>query len=125
VANFTPAGCDAVALYPYQGGAAADFAMPDLLPHMLQRLESLGWDPATQPLIGVPQTFAFAPESPPTSAQVIAQTTAYCAAGASSILFYAWNDADPGPKAQLFNTPTLRGAAASAIDHCQAIWARP
>jgi hypothetical protein len=120
--NFTPAGCDAVALYPYRRGPGADFSMTDLLPHMLRRLGSLGWDPATQPLIGVPQTFAFGQDAPPTGADVMAQTTAYCAAGASSIIFYAWNDADPGPKAQLFNTPSLRAAAASALAQCQAIW---
>jgi hypothetical protein len=122
VGNFTPTGCDAVALYPYRRGSAGDFSMPDLLPHMLQRLQALGWDPTTQPLIGVPQTFAFGSDAPPSAAEVIAQTTAYCAAGASSILFYAWNDTDPGPKAQLFNTPTLRAAAASAMAQCQDIW---
>ena len=52
----------------------------------------------------------------------MAQTNAYCAAGASSILFYAWNDTHPGPKSQLFNTPSLRAAARAAMDQCQAIW---
>jgi hypothetical protein len=96
--------------------------MHDLLPYMLQRLRSLGWDPATQPLVGIPQTFAFGQDSPPTPEQVVAQTTAYCAAGAASILFYAWNDAEAGPKSQLFNTPALRQAAASAAQACHTIW---
>jgi hypothetical protein len=122
VENFSPTACDGVALYPYRRGSGADFSMPDLLPHMLQRLASLGWNPSTGPLIGVPQTFAFGSDGPPTAAEVMAQTTAYCAAGASSILFYAWNDADSGPKAQLFNTPSLRAAASSAMQACQALW---
>jgi hypothetical protein len=122
VANYTSAGCDAVALYPYQRGDGAEFSMRDLLPHMLQQLQSLGWDASKQPLIGIPQAFAFGSQAPPTPDQVLAQTTAHCSAGASSILFYAWNDSDTGPKTQLFNTPSLRQSARSALEACQAIW---
>ena len=127
VRNFTPTGCDAVALYPYRRQTtsrqvAADFSMRDLLPYMLQRLGERGWDPTSQPLIGVPQTFGFGTLPPPRAGEVAAQTAAYCAAGASSIVFYAWNDSDTGPKAQLFNTPDLRQAAISALDACRAAW---
>jgi hypothetical protein len=124
IRNFTPTGCDAVALYPYrrQAAASADFSMRDLLPYMLQRLQERGWDSATQPLLGIPQAFGFGAAPPPRAADVVAQTTAYCAAGASAILFYAWNDTDPGPKTQLFNSAPLRQAARSALYACQAIW---
>ena len=126
--NFTPAGCDAVALYPYTRGVrtdqddGVDWSMADLLPYMLDRLRDRGWDPAQQPLIGVPQTFRVADGAVVTDASVAAQTAAYCAAGASAILFYAWNDSFGGPKAELFNTSALRAGAAAGLATCQTIW---
>jgi len=129
--NFTPAGCDAVALYPYARAVRAqqddgvDWSMADLLPHMLDRLRERGWDPAQQPLIGVPQTFRVADGAVLSDASVAAQTVAYCAGGASVILFYAWNDSFSGPKAELFNTPALRSGAAAGLTTCRAIWSTP
>jgi hypothetical protein len=123
--NFTPAGCDAVALYPYARADlndGIDWSMADLLPYMLDRLRDRGWDPAQQPLLGVPQTFRVTDGAVLTDASVAAQTAAYCAAGASAILFYAWNDSFGGPKAELFNTPALRSGAAAGLTTCRAIW---
>jgi hypothetical protein len=127
VRNFTPTGCDAVALYPYRRQTATretpvDWSMRDLLPYMLQRLEERGWDKTSQPLIGIPQAFAFGPSVPPRPSEVVAQTTAYCAVGASAIVFYAWNDSYTGLKAQLFNSPELRQAASDGLDQCRAVW---
>lgn len=126
--NFTSTGCDAVALYPYRRPAAGrnaqvDWSMHDLLPYMQRRLREKGWDPATQPLVGIPQTFAFGRAPAPTPADIATQTGAYCAAGASSIVFYAWNDSYSGPKAQLFNAPDLRQGVADSLGVCQSQWA--
>ena len=126
--NFTPTGCDAVALYPYARADlndGIDWSMADLLPYMLDRLRDRGWDPAQQPLFGVPQTFRVANGAVLTDASVAAQTGAYCAAGASAIVFYAWNDSFGGPKAELFNTPALRSGAAAGLTACRAIWSAP
>jgi hypothetical protein len=128
LANFSPTGCDAVALYPYgrPGGpeevAHIDWSMGELLPYMLARLREHGWEPARQPLLGIPQAFRFGDTPAPTAADVAAQTAAYCGSGASAILFYAWNDSYTGPKAALFNAPDLRQGALDGLAQCQAIW---
>jgi len=46
-----------VALYPYGRGAADtyDWSMASLLPSMLSQLQQAGWDPSSQPLIGIPR----------------------------------------------------------------------
>ena len=132
LSNFTPLGCDAVALYPYARGQVAadldtgvDWAMTDLLPYMRDQLRQRGWDAAQQPLIGIPQTFRLPDGAVPTDASVATQTGAYCAGGASAILFYAWNDSWSGPKAELFNAPGLRSGAASGLANCRAVWSTP
>jgi hypothetical protein len=131
LANFTPSGCDAVALYPYARGGAGDqdagvdWAMTDLLPYMRDQLRAHGWDPTQQPLIGIPQTFGLPDGLAPTDATVATQTAAYCAGGASAIFFYAWNDSFGGPKAELFNAPTLRLGAATGLSTCRAAWSTP
>jgi hypothetical protein len=129
--NFTVAGCDAVALYPYAHGrgvgdeANIDWSMSDLLPSMLARLRQAGWDPTMQPLIGVPQAFRFGQTDGPTPADVTAQAAAYCAAGASSIVFYAWNDSQPEPKAELYDAADLREGASQGMAACRAAWRAP
>lgn len=119
VANFTSAGCDAVALYPYARGSAidqgtVDWSMADLLPFMLDRLRQRGWDPNVQPVIGIPQTFELADGVSPDESSVAAQMAAYCRAGAHTILFYAWNDSFGGPKTELFSGGALRQAPKQA-----------
>ncbi|MBV9545387.1 MAG: hypothetical protein JOY61_13540 [Chloroflexi bacterium] len=128
VANFTPTGCDAVALYPYARGGTgqtdtADWSMAALLPHMLAELQRAGWDPTNQPLIGIPQTFRFDDAAFPTAADVAAQTSAYCAAGASSVVFYAFDDSHAPPKDELFDATDLQDGARQGLATCQSIWA--
>jgi hypothetical protein len=92
---------------------------------MRDQLRQRGWDPAQQPLIGIPQSFRLPDGAVPTDASVASQTAAYCAGGASAILFYAWNDSLGGPKAELFNAPGLRSGAASGLASCRAVWSTP
>ena len=126
ISNFTPTGCDAVALYPYArmtgSSDSIDWSMGELLPYMLEALRERGWDPALQPLVGIPQTFRFGTASRPTAVDVAAQTAAYCAGGASAIVFYAWNDSAIGPKAELFDAPDLRQGATDGLTACDALW---
>lgn len=127
VSNFTPTGCDAVALYPYARMHAtvddsSDWSMRDLLPYMLHALLDRGWDPARQPLVGIPQTSRFGGAARPTADDVRTQTAAYCAGGASAIVFYAWNDSASGPKAELFDAPDLRQGASDGLAACAAVW---
>src|SRR5437899_11093371 len=94
----------------------------ELLPTTLAALSERGWDPALQPLVWIPQTFRFGPASSPTAVDVAAQTAAYCAGGASAIVFYAWNDSAIGPKAELFDAPDLRQGATDGLTACDALW---
>jgi hypothetical protein len=127
VVNFTPLGCDAVALYPYAAIGQTDqdgidWGMSDLLPYMLNELRTRGWDPNLQPLIGIPQTFALAQNIAPGESSVATQTAAYCRAGAHTILFYAWDDSFARPKIELFNSPELRSGAEAGLSSCRATW---
>jgi hypothetical protein len=129
VGNFTVTGCDAVALYPYapvgapDQAADLDWSMGSLLPYMLDGLRAHGWDPTQQPLIGIPQAFASVDRVMPTDLDISTQTAAYCAAGATTILFYAWNDSLQAPKFELFNSATLRSGVVSGMAACAGIWA--
>jgi hypothetical protein len=132
LANFSPTACDAVAVYPYgrttgsqADEASIDWSMNDLLPYMLQALRDRGWDPERQPLIGIPQTFRFGQTSSPTAVDVATQTAAYCSAGASAIVFYAWNDSALAPKAELFDAPDLRQGATDGLARCRVLWQVP
>jgi hypothetical protein len=82
----------------------------------------VGWDPTTEPLIGIPQAFRFGQADGPTQADLAAQATAYCAAGASSIVLYAWDDTQAQPKAELFDAGDLQQGAAQGIAACRAWW---
>ncbi|MBV9358900.1 MAG: hypothetical protein JO023_25620 [Chloroflexi bacterium] len=128
--NFSPTACDAVALYPYGNLKATgdasniDWSMKALLPYMLGQLRERGWDPKHQPLIGIPQTFRPTGHQAPTSNAVATQAEAYCDAGASTILFFAWHNTLDDSLAELFNTSDLRQGAAEGISGCETRWAR-
>lgn len=124
VANFTPTGCDAVAVYPYSVADATDtdWTMRDLLPYMLDRLRGLGWDPARQPLVGIPQAFRARGALSPAAIDVATQTAAYCAAGASAIAFYAWDEASGSTTFELYDAPDLRQGATNGLARCKAFW---
>lgn len=126
--NYSPRWCDGVMIYSYvpakspgPATSAYDWRMTTTLPIALQDLRNLGWNPTTQPLIGVPQAFGyvprtgvrqktFAPEyrSQPPSTALSAQVSSFCANGAKSIVAYAWNDGSTGHVYELSNSQALR-----------------
>jgi hypothetical protein len=127
IRNFSPTACDAVALYPYAGPrdqAGTDRSMARLLPYMKTRLRERGWDPARQPLIGIPEAFRAGAPAASTATELAVQTAAYCAAGASSIIFFAWDDGSAGAKWELSNAPDLRRGVADGLGRCRALWDR-
>jgi hypothetical protein len=131
VSNFDPRACDLVALYPYGVDEAndrsdVDWSLGAVLPYMLAKLRSRGWNPEKQPLIGMPQAFGYAyPGVPgrfyptPTASDVTAQVISYCRAGATAIMPYAWDDNYPGPKHALYNTPALLDGLRHGIQICR------
>jgi hypothetical protein len=127
IGNFSPTACDAVALYPYAGPrdpSGTDWSMARLLPYMQARLREKGWDPARQPLVGIPEAFRAGASAAPTATDLAVQTAAYCAAGASSIIFFAWDDSSPSAKWELVDTPDLRRGVADGLGRCRAVWDR-
>ena len=132
--NFTPLGCDVVALYPYAYSekttadrSQVDWSMSLSLPYALDILRSRGWDAVRNPLIGVPQ--AMGSPNPakgeyilPEADDIAAQTAAYCKAGAIAILPYAWNDNRTDIPNELYNTANLREGLQRGLQECAQYW---
>lgn len=133
VRNFSPTACDAVALYAYGMPVSGDpvdvdWSMEQLLPRAMELLRARGWDPSRQPFLGVVQAFGTVEAPPeqsfvlPRAQDVATQAEAYCRAGATGILHFAWNDLGTGPKVQLAQSPDLRAGVADGVQRCQAAW---
>lgn len=125
--NFSPRACDLVDLYVYSlshRAPTSDYSMAWTLPAMIAGLREHGWNPATTPLIGSPQAWE---GTPPTAAQIAAQTTAFCAYGAQSIIAFAWhNFPSSGPLAEpeLADSADMRRGLVTGVQACRRIWAR-
>ncbi|MGN6413381.1 hypothetical protein [Flexivirga sp.] len=140
--NVSPQWCDAILLYGYAPLGSdprpnhVDWTMSAELPKTLAKLRTTGWDPTVEPLIGVPQAFVFNPrvyvkggknyrdyfaiQSPAGLAQ---QTTAFCEAGADSVIAYAWNDSNRGGVSELGTNANLRQGFRQGLANCRRIWA--
>jgi hypothetical protein len=101
--NYSNAGCDMVGLYNYtdlgsepSNGEDYDWSMKTLLELQKRDLGNRGWVQANTPMLGIAQAFAGPYEERYwpgiTTAEMITQAEAFCAAGASSIAWYAWHD---------------------------------
>ncbi len=139
VQNFTPAGCDMVALYPYavnqfNDPTLVDWSMSALLPMELQALRDMGWDQSREPLIGMPHTFSFQKLSfghyyyvLPRAQDIKLQSEAYCKAGAVALLAYTWDDNYAAtPRTELFNSPDMVQGLQQGMQVCQSqYWTQP
>jgi hypothetical protein len=151
LSNYSPQGCDVVALYPYDGQASnkqtaerlakkTDWNMDKavwpcgsekctLLKFYKHELRKLGWTPAT-PLIGVPQAFGFDFSDAsgqgfvwpaPTTRQLAEETAAFCAQGAVAIVAWAWDTPASNSSTPYMDRP-LRDGLAKGASTCRAIW---
>ncbi|MGI8761859.1 MAG: hypothetical protein ACR2LF_11320 [Jatrophihabitantaceae bacterium] len=134
--NYSPRWCNAVLIYAYGPftaslfGSTVEWDMSSTLPQALALLRAKGWDSATQPLIGTPQAFGYAPAvangrrpqfvRAPTAAQLATQVAAFCRFGARSILAYAWRDGARGNVTELSSSPVLRSGLAAGVRVCRA-----
>ncbi|MGH2447936.1 MAG: hypothetical protein ACRDFS_04970 [Chloroflexota bacterium] len=131
MANFTPRGCDMVALYiygesPWFSVHSVDWTMHRVLPYEKAYLRRRGWNIKREPLVGIPQAFTplhaggvdWAPE---TGSALATQVTAFCKGGASAILAYAWRDHNPG-RGELGNDPELRAGLEAGMENCRSDW---
>jgi hypothetical protein len=133
--NFSPRYCDLVALYPYATNYGVgpndpsqyDWSMTYMLPAMYEDLEKRGWNPSTEPLVGVPQAFGWGNYVAPTGADITTQMTAYCEAGAVALLAYSWEDsyalANPnGSFTEPVNSADMRAGLARGLTRCLSYW---
>ena len=150
-ANYSPQGCDMVALYPFDPNGsdksvetalanATDWKMSSpvwpcgpkkctLLDFYKYALRQQGWTPAT-PLIATPQSFGVSTIkptgqpfywNPPTSKQLADETAAFCAGGAQAVLAFTWHDFDTGSTSPYTNKSLSDGLSAG-VKACKAIW---
>ena len=137
--NYSPAWCDAIVIYAYgpiqlrTTVETVDWSMQSILGPALSDLRSRGWQPDRAPLIGAPQAFGFAPRisapgrslnrpqwaPTPTRQDLRSQIDAFCAAGAQSILAYAWRDGSSGAINELGNSGELRAGLSDGAADCR------
>lgn len=141
--NYSPSWCDAIVIYSYSPPSDQpidghiNWNMSSTLQLALTSLREHGWTPANGLLIGTPQAFNFNPRitrSPgPTGQEFRAvtgpmslrtQVTAFCQAGAQSIIAYTWENKSPGEVTVLSNDPGLRKGLREGMSNCQDIWLR-
>ncbi|GAB3915627.1 hypothetical protein GCM10027613_12210 [Microlunatus endophyticus] len=137
--NYSPSWCNAVMIYAYARSSRTpetrgeyDWRMSTTLSKAVSALRARGWSPTRSPLIGVPQAFGYWPRLPsagspgpgqyrsaPTESELADQITAYCKAGAVSIVGYAWNDQSSGHVSELYNTEALRKGFTTGVRDCR------
>lgn len=139
--NYSPKWCDVVGLYAYGSSEVSndsnqfDWSMGNSLPQIKQALMQAGWDPCTQPLLVIPQTFSYpwGVVDPwgnreyyvtPTRSQVAMQVKAFCDAGATSLLgWYEDSYARRGNGTlELYNSEDMRGGFADGFNYCRQVW---
>jgi len=135
--NFTPQGCDVVAIYIYSASvtdptlspATFDWSMRTLLPKIRAGLLAHGWNPKTTPMIGIPQAFGGtrldAPgtyEITPTADDIALQSQSFCAGGASGIAYYAWQSSGLSALQTAANNINIAEGVHGGIELCQRLW---
>jgi len=127
--NYSPAGCDGVSIYSYAPQDAApinvDWSMTQLLPDVQHALTGAGWK-ASAPFIGTPMAFS-APSHRtfgPNASQLREQIKAFCAAGASAIMPFAWDSSYKGPEPVLGNNAELQKGFTAGVSDCQSRWSQ-
>ena len=129
-ANFSASACDMIAFYNYANngpkandGATIDWTMRALLAKERRSLRRYGWVQARTPMMGITQAFAGRVTTGTywpgiTTADMVQEAQAFCAAGAGAIAWYAWDDGSFGPL-------TLTPDSSAMIDAGSAAGCRP
>jgi hypothetical protein len=151
ITNYSPQGCDMVALYPFDPqasnkrdaaklAAATDWSMSKavwpcgrtkctLLNFYRHVFLNHCWTPAT-PIIGVPQAFGYNllgkngrgfRWQEPSSRQLAQETAAFCSGGVVAVVAWAWHTYDRGAITPYMNR-SLRSGLAAGAKACQSIW---
>jgi hypothetical protein len=105
--------------------------MKALLPAMGRSLAKYGWSLARAPLLGIGQAWSgrYAKQSyqPGLSTeQMRTQAGGFCAFGATSIAWYAWDDSGFDRDTQTpENSAAISNGIAAGIDACNQRWRQP
>jgi hypothetical protein len=132
--NYSPGGCSMVGLYNYTGsiskrsnGRRFEWSMKLLLKEEDEDLSNAGWKEAEAPLLGIGQAWSgpfekreYEPGLSP--AQMLAESEAFCAAGASALGWYAWDDSGFGDRTKTPNNASaIRRGIEESIAACPAV----
>ncbi len=133
--NYSNAACNMVGIYAYPpaspspgNGSQLDYTMNAPLAAIFKSLKSLGWQSSVTPLIGFGQAFAgyyagISYEPGLNRFQMVAQATAFCKAGATSIGWYAWDDSGFGSQSLTpMTSMEIQDGVVDGIADCQAMW---
>lgn len=134
--NYSNGGCDVVGWYVYSSfglthpssGKYLDWSMKALLPAISKTLDKYGWRIAQTPLMGIGQAWSGSYNKhyyqPGLSReQMLEQAGAFCAFGATSISWYAWDDSGFESRTQTpVNSPVIASGIAAGIDACRKDW---
>jgi hypothetical protein len=133
--NYSNAGCDMVGWYLYadsvhnrhDDGSGLDWSMSSVLPAMAQSLAQQGWVLSATPLLGIGQAWSgriaggYRPGL--NSAEMVTQAQAFCAAGATSIAWYAWHDSEFRHRTNTpSNAPAIDAGITGGISACEQLW---
>lgn len=137
-ANYSNAGCDVVGWYNYtpfgkhkpSSGTHYNWSMRGLLPAMARTLGKYGWQMSRTPLMGIGQAWGgsyngnhYQPGI--TANEIKTQAAAFCAFGASSISWYAWDDSgDNGQTLTPNNSAAVAQGIRDGLASCRAAWGR-
>ena len=129
--NFSSAGCSMVGLYNYApwrkhplDGSELDWKMHVLLGEQAGALEENGWNLQETPMLGIGQAFSgpFGDEEIVpglTALEMREQAEAYCAAGATSLGWYAWGSSQfiKGTRTP-YNSKIIRKGITESLSAC-------
>jgi hypothetical protein len=134
--NYSNDGCDMVGTDVYtpfgrkkpSNGENLDWSMQTLLPAMGHSLAKQGWTLANAPLLGIGQAWSgrygdgfYQPGL--SREQMLEQARGFCAYGATSIAWWAWDDGAYLPKTKTpEDSPVIDDGIGRGIDACRALW---
>lgn len=137
--NYSPGACSMVGLYNYtsptrlrrrSSGQGYEWTMSTLLREEQQDLAKQGWSAAEAPILGIGQAWAgryghhtkYKYEPGLSAEQMLQESRAFCAAGASALAWYGWDDsgfrrATMTPN----NSPAIKQGIEESIAACPAV----
>src|SRR5581483_5319265 len=102
-----------------------EWSMGDLLPYFRSRLRSSGF--ASASLMPIVHAFEYAKPNGnyyvrPRAADLAAQISAYCDAGAISVLFFTWGNMKDAADRSYVDDPQIKAGVQKGMAYCRSRW---